>query len=230
MKLKIFLPVAVGTLFMCSCASNQSIRGTEYALMYEQKPTSIAVMPPINETNATEAKDYFFTTMATPLIDKGYYVFSPYLTLELFQTEGAYDSEMFIDGDLSQFHNVLGCDAVMFTRIKKWSKKAALGMITVDIEYILRSAITGDILYKREGEIKLDTSVNSGSNSLIGSLIDMAATAINTAATDKVVAGRECNRYVLVDLPEGPYSTLYGADIDAPAWKGKVKGTVKAKK
>ena len=229
MKLNRFLPFAAITLFMCSCTSQKSIRGTEYALMYEQKPTSIVIMPPINETNATEAKDNFFTTMAIPLIDKGYYVFSPYLTLEMFQSEGAYDSEMFIDGDLTQFHNVLGCDAVMFTRIKKWSKKALAGTLTVDVEYILRSATTGDILYKREGEIKLDKSVSSGSNSMIGSLIDIAATAINTATTDKVVAGRECNRYVLVDFPEGPYSPLYGLDADAPAWKGKVKATVKKK-
>lgn len=228
MKTSKILIFTVGLLFLCSCATNQSLRGTEYALMYEQKPSTIVIMPPINETNAEEAKDYFFTTMATPLIDKGYYVFSPYLTMDMFQTEGAYDSEMFINGDLNQFRNILGCDAVMFTRVKKWSKKAIGGTITVDVEYLLRSATTGDILYQREGEIKLDTSVNSGNNSLLGSLVSMAATAIKTATTDKVVAGRACNRYVLSDMPVGPYAPGHGEDAQLPAWKGKVKASVKA--
>lgn len=229
MKLNKLFLFFCSALLLTSCVSNQSTRGSEYALMYEQKPASIVVMPPINETNAEEAKDFFYTTMATPLIDKGYYVFSPYLVMDMFQSEGAYDSEMFIDGDLSQFRNVLDCDAVMFTRIKKWSKKALGGTITVDVEYTLKSASTGEILYQREGEIKLDTSVNSGGGSLLGSLVNLAATAIKTATTDKVVAGRACNVYVLSDMPVGPYAPNYGEDSKLPAWKGKVKGSVKAK-
>lgn len=225
---KLFLLFS-SVILLTSCATNKSTRGNEYALMYEQKPATIVVMPPINETNAAEAKDFFYTTMATPLIDKGYYVYSPYLVMDMFQSEGAYDSEMFIDGDLSQFRDVLGCDAVMFTRIKKWSKKALGGTITVDVEYILKSTNTGEILYQREGEIKLDTSVNSGGSSPLGSLVNLAATALKTAATDKVVAGRACNVYVLSDMPVGPYAPNYGDDSQLPAWKGKVKGTVKAK-
>lgn len=55
--------------------------------------------------------------MFAPLCEKGYYVFSPLLTMELFQSESAYDAEQFIEADLSQFRNVLGADAAMFTII-----------------------------------------------------------------------------------------------------------------
>lgn len=58
--------------------------------------------------------------MFAPLCEKGYYVFSPLLTMELFQSESAYDAEQFIEADLSQFRNVLGADAAMFTIIKSW--------------------------------------------------------------------------------------------------------------
>jgi hypothetical protein len=195
--------------------------------MYEEKPLSIAVMPPINQTNHVEAKDYFYTTLYAPLCEKGYYVYSPMMTMEMFQSESAYDAEQFIEADLSQFRNVLGADAAMFTVIKSWKRNKVGGKITCGVEYILRSTKTGETLYKREGLISVDTSVSSGSGGLFGALIDLAATAINTAATDKVVAGRRCTVYVLSDMPEGKYSTMYEKDQQLPAGKSYVQATVK---
>lgn len=55
----------------------------------------------------------------------------------------------------------------------------------------------------------------------------MIATAINTAATDKVVAGRKCNAFVLSDLPAGKYSYMFEKDAKNPAGKKFVKATVK---
>ena len=51
-------------------------------------------------------------------------------------------------------------------------------------------------------------------------------TAINTAMTDKVVAGRKCNAFVLMDLPAGKYSPDYGKDAKKPAGKKKISATV----
>ncbi|MCM1520465.1 MAG: DUF799 domain-containing protein [Lachnoclostridium sp.] len=216
------------SVFVISSCSPTVTRQQQYGAMYEYQPKTIVVMPPINQTNFAEAKDYFYTTMALPLIEKGYYVFSPYLTLEMFQTEGAYDSEMFIEGSLEQFKDVLNCDAVMFTRINKWEKKALDGKIKVDIDYILKSTSTGEVLYTSSGEINLDKSLNGGGGAF-GALVSIVATALNTAATEKVIAGRACNQYVLQDLPEGPYSPNHLSDGNLKAWGKKVKATLKAK-
>lgn len=94
------------------------------------------------------------------------------------------------------------------------------------IEYVLRSTKTGETLYNREGHITVDTSISSGMGGL-GLLVDMVATAINTAATDNVVAGRRCNAFVLSDLPAGKYSPYFGKDMDNPAGKKVVKAMVK---
>lgn len=75
----------------------------QYPKMYDERPKSIVIMPPINQTNFVEAKEYFYTTLYVPLCEKGYYVFSPYLTMELFRSESAYDSELFVNGNLSPF-------------------------------------------------------------------------------------------------------------------------------
>ncbi len=212
-------------LVMSSCA-HQITRGEQYPKMYEEKPLSIVIMPPINQTEHVEAKDYFYTTLYAPLCEKGYYVYSPMLTMEMFQTESAYDSELFIDKDLSQFRNVLGADAAMFTIIKSWKRNNVGGKLTAGVEYILRSTITGETIYKREGLIKVDTSINGG-GSAIGALVGLIATAVNTAATDKVVAGRKCTAFVLSDMPVGKYSTMYEKDQSQPAGKSYVKATVK---
>lgn len=212
-------------IVVASCTTPKTL-GEQYPAMYEEKPVTIAIMPPINQTTHAEAKDYFYTTMYLPLCEKGYYVYSPYLTMEMFQQESAYDAENFLEADLSAFRNVLGADAAMFTIIKSWKRSNLGGNLTVDIEYILRSTKTGQTLYTREGKIKVDTSVNGGGGGL-GAVASVIATAINTAATDKVVAGRKCNVFVLSDLPAGKYSELYEKDTNNPAGKKFVKATVK---
>lgn len=224
MKKIIYTLLVLSVLVVSSCTTPKTL-SQQYPKMYEEKPLTIAIMPPINQTTHAEAKDFFYTTMYMPLCEKGYYVFSPYLTMEMFQQESAYDAEMFLEGDLSPFRNVLGADAAMFTIIKNWQRVNISGKLTVQIEYILRSTKTGETLYNREGQITVDTSVRSGVGGW-GALIDIVATAVNTAVTDKVVAGRKCNVFVLSDMPSGKYSPLYGKDLDNPAGEKFVKAVV----
>ena len=58
-------------------------------------------------------------------------------------------------------------------------------------------------------------------------MVNIAATTIATAATDKVVAGRECTAFVLSDMPEGKYGTMYDKDQNSPAGESYVKATVR---
>jgi len=203
-----------------SCAQNIT-RGTQYAKMYQEKPTTILVMPPINNTNFVDAKEYFYTSLSYPLCEKGYYVVSPFLAMDVFQSESAYDSEMFINNSLSKFGEVFGADAALFTIIKDWSKSSVGNTITINIEYILKSTKTGEILFNRKGILSVNCAVSGGT-----SLFDLAANIINTAVTDKIVAARRCNAYVLYDLPEGKYSPSFGKDMNATVGAMEFKGVV----
>lgn len=221
--------ILVGVLMaltLASCTTSMKTMGEQYPLMYEEKPLTIAIMPPINQTTHAEAKDYFYTTLYLPLCEKGYYVYSPYLTMEMFQQESAYDAEMFIEGDLTPFRDVLGADAAMFTIIKDWRRNHLSGTLSVNIEYILRSTKTGEILYRREGDVSVNTSVGGGSGTF-GVLVGLIATAVNTAVTDKVVAGRKCTAFVLSDLPSGKYSPAFETDAQNPAGEPFVRARVK---
>ena len=226
MKKYIYLLLASVVLASCGTTATTT-RGDSYPKMYAEKPLTILVMPPINKTVNVEAKEYFYTSMAMPLAEKGYYVISPFLAMDFLKSESAYDSEMYIDGSLTAFKNVFGADVALFTIINQWSKSTIGSVITVDIEYILKSTTSNEVLFTRKGVLSVDTSVNSGGNAgLLGALVDLAASAINTALTDKVIAARRCNTFVLKDLPEGFYSPQFGADMQVSAGGPVFSGTV----
>ena len=215
-------------LTFVSCGSSNITRGSNYPKMYEEKPVSILIMPPINNTLHVEAKEYFYSSLAQPFCEKGYYVVSPFLAFDFLKEESAYDSELFLENNLSQFKTVFGVDAVLFTIITDWSKSALMGNVSVGIEYVLKSTVTNDVLFRRQGNVSVNTSISGGGGGLIGFAVDLAATAINTALTDKIIAARKCNTYVLSDLPEGVYSTMYGKDGNMAAGPIEFKN-VKAK-
>jgi len=225
--MKNYIFIALSAILLVSCA--QSItKGKQYSQMYEEKPTSILVMPPINNTNVVEAKDYFYNSLAHPMCEQGYYVVSPLLALDLLKQESAYESENFINGNLAPFRKVFGVDAALFTTINKYKKNDLANTITVEIEYLLRSTKTNEVLFNRKGNLKVDCGSSSSSGGgLIGLAIQMAANALATATTDKIVGARRCNVFVLSDMPAGPYSPKYGKDMEMPAGKKEIKGSVK---
>jgi hypothetical protein len=209
-------------LLICivSCTTVSIPKSEAYKGFYEEKPVTVLVMPPINNSTNVDAKDYFYSTLSVPVCNSGYYVFPAFLAMETLQHESAYDSERFLDSDVSKFNKLFGADLLMFTVIKSWEKDAVFtSQITITVQYIFKSAKTNEVVYKREGKIICDTSVKTGlSNSggvlgLIGLIADKTLSVINTAVTDYVAVARDCNNYVLnSDLPKGKYSSTYGQD------------------
>ena len=190
-------------------------RESQYAKMYEEKPITLLVMPPINNSTNVEAKDLLYTSISRPLVEAGYYVISPLLAMDVLKAESAYDSEMFFDAPLTAFQNYFGADAVVFSVIDTWAKKG-LGIET-KIRYVIKSAYTNEILFDRSCDLYLDLSIDSGASGLLGALVDLAASAINTAATDHIMAARKANYYIIRDIPRGKYSPEYMMDQETIA-------------
>ena len=212
MKRLIYLLVAGFMLSSCGIWNNMVTRETQYAKMYEEKPVTLLVMPPINNSANVEAKDLLYTSISRPLIEAGYYVISPLLAMDILKAESAYDSENFFEAPLTGFKNFFGADAVVFSIIDTWAKKG-LGIQT-KIRYVIKSAHTNEILFDRSCDLYLDLSVESDSKSksALDALINLAASAINTATTDHIVAARKANYYILRDIPRGKYSPDYMQD------------------
>lgn len=212
------------TVALCSCTVTQLTRGEQYAKMYEQKPLTLLVMPPINNTSNVEAKDFLYTSISKPLIEAGYYVVPPFLAMDVLKAESAYDSELFFDNSLLPFRNFFGADAVIFSVIESWTKKG-FGVNT-KIRYVIKSALSGEILFEKSCDLYLDLSVNYGSSGF-GVLASLITSAINTAATDHIVAARKANYFIFSDIPRGGYHPNYMNDMDQVATKKELRATVK---
>ena len=191
---------------------NTVTRETQYAKMYEEAPVTLLVMPPINNSTNVEAKELLYTSISRPLAEAGYYVISPLLAMDVLKAESAYDSELFFDAPLTTFQNYFGADAVVFSVIDKWAKKGT--GIETKIRFVIKSAHTNEILFDRSCDLYLDLSVESDSKGWLGALVDLAASAINTAVTDHINAARKANYYILRDIPRGKYSPDYLLDKD----------------
>ena len=102
MKRVLIILATIALLSSCGMTTGLT-RGTQYPLMYKEKPVTLLVMPPINNTTNVEAKDLLYTSISKPLIDAGYYVIPPMITMEVLKEESAYDSEIFVDSSLDMF-------------------------------------------------------------------------------------------------------------------------------
>ena len=204
---------------------NTVTRESQYAKMYQEKPVTLLVMPPINNSANVEAKELLYTSISRPLVEAGYYVISPLLAMDVLKAESAYDAEMFFDAPLTPFRNYFGADAVVFSVIDTWTKK---GMgIETKIRYVIKSTHTHEILFDRSCDLYLDLSVNSESKSALGALINLAASIINTAVTDHIIAARKANYFILRDIPRGKYSPEHMLDKDEIAEEKDIVARVK---
>lgn len=224
-KLFYVLLVAVSCVIFSSCATEKLTRGIRYSNLYEEKPVTLLVMPPINNTTNVEAKEALYTSVSYPLAEAGYYVISPFMAMEILRNESAYDAENFINAPLGKFKEYFDADAVVFSVIDKWTKSGF--SVKTDISYVVKSTITNEILFDRKCSLTLDLSSNSSDNSLIGTMMSLVVSAMKTAITEHIEAARMANSYIFNDIPRGKYSPDFMQDMEVPAKKKEVKEYVK---
>ena len=214
--------IGVLMLMQTSCTTSSNLtRGEVYAKLYKEKPVSILVMPPINNTSNVEAKDLLYTSVSRNIAEAGYYVISPLIAMDVLRNESAYDAEYFINSSLGKFKEYFGVDAVIFATIENWAKEGWI--IHTKVNYMMKSTTTNEILFERSCDLHLDLMKNSGTGGLLGVFVDAIATAVDVAMTEHIEAARYANHYVFDDLPYGKYSPLYMLDKEVPAKDKHVK-------
>jgi hypothetical protein len=201
---------------LVACAPKPLKKCEAFPKMYDERPLSILVLPPINETTAADAKEYYATTIAEPLSLSGYYVFPMEVISDILKTEGVYDSETLLNADPGKFKEYFGADGVMYVRLTKWDTAYYIigGNVTVGVHCLLKSTTSGDTIWEYDGVVVYDTSARSTGGGLGGLIAGIIITAIQTATTDYVPVARQVNYMVLRTMPVGKYNPRCGADRD----------------
>ena len=201
-------------LLLTSCAPKMVTKADKFPLMYEEMPVSILLLPPINETTAADAKEYYSTTLQEPISFSGYYVFPYEVTSEVLKMEGIYDAELLKDLPVTKFREYFGADAVLFTTIKKWdiSYIVIASNLTVSIDCELKSTKSEQVIWSYNGTVVIDLSGGGYGGSVAGLIVKSIVTAINTATADYVPYARVANYRAISSVPYGKYHKGYLQD------------------
>lgn len=201
-------------LFMSACAPTMSTKSSEFPLMYEENPVTILILPPMNESTAADAKEYYSTTIQEPLAFYGYYTFPYPITADILKMEGIYDTELLINTPLAKFKEYFGADAVLFTTIKKWdlSYMVLASTLTVSVDCQLKSTTSDQTLWKYNGTVVVDLSGGNTGGGVAGLIAKAIVTAMSTAMADYVPYARQANYRALASMPYGKYHAQHNKD------------------
>jgi hypothetical protein len=206
--------IAITGNIVSGCAPKTITKADKYPLMYEETPLTILIMPPMNESTAAEAKEYYATTVQEILTYWGYYVFPYEITADVLKMEGIYDAELVRDIPLTKFREYFGADAVLFTTIKKWdlSYMVLASTLTVSIDEELKSTKTDQSLWKYNGTVVIDLSGGNAGGGIAGLIASAIITAAKSAMADYVPYAKQANYRALTSLPFGKYHSQYLTD------------------
>lgn len=201
-------------VILSACAPKMVTKADKFPLLYEESPASILILPPMNESTAAEAKEYYATTIQEPLSLSGYYVFPYEITTEILKMEGIYDTELMKDLPLQKFREYFGTDAVLFTTIKKWnlSYMVLAANLTISIDCELKSTKSNATLWQYNGTVVVDLSGGNTGGGVAGLIAKVIVAAVSSAMADYVPHARQANYLALNSLPYGKYHSLYGKD------------------
>lgn len=192
-------------IILGGCAK-QVTKQESFPGMYEEMPASILILPPMNESTAAEAKEYYITTIQEPLSLNGFYTFPVSVTNEILKMEGIYDTEILYNMPLNKFKEYFGADAVLFTTIKKWDLVYLVlaGNLTVSFDSEIKSTTSNRTLWKYNGTVVIDLSGGIGADPF-SLILKVVVTAINCAAADYVPYAKMANYQSFAAMPVGQY-------------------------
>ena len=208
------LSVIFSMVFFVACGPMMITKAEKFPLLYEEQPSAILILPPINETTAADAKEYYSTTIQEPLAFAGYYTLPYPITSDILKMEGVYDTELLLNTNLSKFREYFGADAVLYTIIKKWNLSYVIiaSNLTIEIECILKSTLSDQILWEYTGTVVVDLSGGNTGGGLAGLIAKVIVTALSSAMADYVPYARQANYHALSSIPHGKYHPQHNKD------------------
>jgi hypothetical protein len=189
----------------------------DYSLLRTEGPRSILVVPVTNKSVDVNAPDYFLATIATPLAERGYYVFPVNMVKSVLSDDGLSDANLVHAGDPHRLGELFGADAIMYISIERWDAKYVVlsTSVTVELNYVMKSAHTGQELWSNHQKI-VYTPQNNGGGGIAGLIANAVAAALTKAAPNYMPLAHQANNGAInfkgTGLPAGPYDGLYGKD------------------
>jgi hypothetical protein len=189
----------------------------DYSKFRADAPRSILVVPAINRSVDVDAPNYYLSTIARPLAERGYYVYPVNLVKRMMEDDGLADSGLVHSADARRLGELFSADAVLYVTIERWDARYVVlsTTVTVEFSYVLKSAKTNDVLWDGKQSLVYSPQNNS-SGGVAGLIVAAINAAIVKAAPNYMPLTRQANALVVYSpgrgLPAGPYDALYDKD------------------
>jgi hypothetical protein len=152
----------------------------DYAKFKQSKPSSILILPPVNESVEVSGENAVLSALVRPVAEAGYYVFPTTLVSETFKQNGYTQSAEIHEIPLSRLDKIFGSDAILYINIKEYGQKYFIvgSAATVVLEGRLVDAKTGEEIWN--GLASASSNENSSQNSagIVGLLLEAVVTQV----------------------------------------------------
>lgn len=213
---KLTLPALV-LVFMTGCATKQV--PYDYTAFKENRPKSILVLPPLNNTPDIDASNSLLAQTTYPLAEAGYYVMPVTLVAETFKENGMSQPAEMHSASAEKLREIFGADAAIYIKITKYGAVYtvinSVNLTTADARLIdLR---TGKELWKGQATASSEEG-KTQSQGVLGILLSAIVNQIVANVTDQShrIAGVAAVRLLAAGSPNGilygPRSPKFGKD------------------
>ena len=174
---------------------------------------SILIVPVVNRSVNVDAPNYFLSTIAIPVAERGYYVFPVNMIKRLLEDDGLSDADLVHNAPTQKLTQLFGADSVLYIDIQRWDARYLVlsTTVTVELTYTLKDGKTGDTLWQ-DHQIVVYSPSSSSSGNLVADLVVMAVNAaVTKAAPNYIPLAQQANatafQYPGPGIPNGPYLT-----------------------
>jgi hypothetical protein len=150
------------------------------------KPTTLLVLPPLNESPDVKATPSVWSHSTRPLAEAGYYVFPVTLVEETFKQNGIADATLAHEISPVKLRDFFGADAAVYLKIVKYGTtyRVLASETRVEIEGRVVDLRTGELLWQGKAFASSAEQGQPGQGGLAGILIGAIVKQIIGTATD----------------------------------------------
>ncbi|MGV8904955.1 MAG: DUF799 domain-containing protein [Pseudomonas sp.] len=202
---------------VAGCAPQKTI---DYSAFKQSRPSSIVVLPPLNESPDVKATYSMLSQITYPLAEAGYYVMPVALVDETFRQNGLTTPNDIHQVAPAKLREIFGADAALYISVIKYGTSYIVisSQTVVTATAKLVDLKTGTTLWTGTATASSDEGNNNSGGGLVGMLITAAVKQIINSSTDAShpIAGITSQRLLSAGhnagLLYGPRSPKFGTD------------------
>jgi len=214
-KLKAFL-ITGAMLGLTGCVT--AVAPTDFAALREESPTSILVVPPLNNTLSVNAPEFFLSTVARPFGNRGYYIFPSYMVRKILEENGLSDAGLVHSTEPTRLGRLFGCDSVLLIKINRWDSQYILltTTTTVSFDYEIKSCKTNLVLWQGTQTMQYRPSQSNSGNAMADLIASAVTAAIQKAAPNYIPLAQQANLFVTIAAPNALPAGPFGLEAPKP--------------